>query len=250
MHKVIDGKQYKTTEYLLNVEKQMTDMMMEMFYDKKYNISQIKILELVGQFETIKKFTLSEEQKLAVVNSISNKFYIINGFPGTGKSTIVECILFVFKELDKAYGVKHRVQTNLQTLQAQGADLDFLRFLHTETDDQNIMLNTKDACEIVDSDDDEDVDCNTDADNSSQNATVYIKKCKYPESKNIAILAPTGLAYIGLQNKCMPETFNKVISGTCHRVSFIQFPKIKDILKKLSTHVVWTISPAFNHIGN
>ena len=238
IHKVIDGKQYKTTEFLLNVEKQMTDMMMELFYDKKYNIPQVKILELVSQFETIKRFTLSEEQKTAVVSSITNKFYIINGFPGTGKSTIVECILYVFKELDKAFGVKHRIATNLQTLQQQGADLDFLRFLHTETSDQDIMLNIKDTHEIEGSDEDEDdVDCNTDTDNASQNDSVYMKKCKYPESKNIAILAPTGLAYIGLQNKCMPETFNKVISGTCHRVSFIQFPKIKDILKKLSTDV-------------
>jgi len=191
INKQINGKSYKTTSFLLTLEKTLTDTMIELFYDKTFSIKETSILAIIATFEENEKIELSEQQKTAVINSIINKFYIINGLPGTGKSTIVQCILFVFRELE------------LQSLESS-LDED------VPSDDEDAELD---------------------------DPIVYMKKCKYPNAKNISIIAPTGLAYIGLQNKCdfkvdKKGLFNKAISGTCHRAMYVQYPKIHLLLNK------------------
>jgi hypothetical protein len=132
---------------------------------------------------------LGEEQIEAVIKSIQNKLYIITGFPGTGKTTIVQCILFIFDSLHADESINY----------------------YDSGDDDNIS-------DISD----------------TENDTIlpYVKINKYPEKKNIAILAPTGLAYVGIRNKCCGITdtdvdkngnYNQTISGTCHRSLFHTF---------------------------
>ena len=73
-------------------------------------------------------------------------------------------------------------------------------------------------------------------DTETQQLEIYIKdECKYVESSKISILAPTGLAYLGIKNKCETSNnnhyFNKNMSGTCHRIIykvFQNFDKEKD----------------------
>ena len=171
INKKINKRDYKSTPFLVNLEKNMTDMIMDLFYDKEYNIEESVILLLIQQFEQLENIHMTEEQIKAIKNSIISKFNIILGFPGTGKSTIVKCILFIFSTLSQS------------------------------------KKNDNDKDNDKDKDNDED-------------------KCKYPTSKNTSILGPTGLAYVGLSSKCGGNHFNKVISGTCHRIIYNQFPKI------------------------
>ncbi len=53
----------------------------------------------VGRFEKEAGFELHPKQKDAVRASIENGVHIVTGGPGTGKTTIVKCILRVFKNL-------------------------------------------------------------------------------------------------------------------------------------------------------
>lgn len=54
----------------------------------------------ISEFERINKLTMHDNQKLAVLNAIRYGVNIITGGPGTGKTTIVKCILSVFKNLN------------------------------------------------------------------------------------------------------------------------------------------------------
>lgn len=193
--KEINGKLYKTTAYLYELEKEMTDTLMNTFYQQSYNISRTTIMTHIQKFEVHVKMQLGEEQIEAVIKSIQNKLYVITGFPGTGKTTIVQCILFIFDS-----------------------------------------LHADESINYYDSGDDDNISDISDAENDT--ILPYVKINKYPEKKNIAILAPTGLAYVGIRNKCCGITdtdvdkngnYNQTISGTCHRSLFHTFKIIKEI---------------------
>lgn len=49
--------------------------------------------EEIANFEQRNKITLHEEQKNAVTGAINNGVFVITGGPGTGKTTIIKCIL-------------------------------------------------------------------------------------------------------------------------------------------------------------
>ncbi len=53
----------------------------------------------VGRFEKEAGFSLHENQKQAVKSSVENGVHVITGGPGTGKTTIVKCIVRLFKDL-------------------------------------------------------------------------------------------------------------------------------------------------------
>lgn len=50
------------------------------------------VLKSIHDFEKENKFTLADKQKEAVLTSLLNKFSIITGPPGSGKTTIISCI--------------------------------------------------------------------------------------------------------------------------------------------------------------
>jgi exodeoxyribonuclease V alpha subunit len=103
----IDGKEYKTTQFLLDTEIELTDLMMDLFYDNEYDIPNEEIENLIQTYETtysttkFKKF--EEDQKKGIIKCVKNKFSIITGFPGTGKTEIVRCILYILGKLSKKY---------------------------------------------------------------------------------------------------------------------------------------------------
>ena len=61
-------------------------------FNSKVTISDIK------EYEKNKGFTLGEEQIKAVMNSASNKLSVITGGPGTGKTTVLDCLLTIIRK--------------------------------------------------------------------------------------------------------------------------------------------------------
>lgn len=107
IQKNISGKLYKTTNFLLNMEKEITDRTLELFYEQTYDIDKEEINELINKYEIkrnkedSKFIKLEKEQRKSVIDTILNKLSIVTGPPGTGKSEIVKCINFVFEKLNK-----------------------------------------------------------------------------------------------------------------------------------------------------
>ena len=99
----IDGKEYKTTKFLLELEKKTTDLMMDLFYDLEYDVPIEEINALIETYETKNNKIFEEDQKNGIIRSIKNKLSIITGFPGTGKTEIVKCILFILSKIAEKY---------------------------------------------------------------------------------------------------------------------------------------------------
>ncbi|MCL2862119.1 MAG: AAA family ATPase [Firmicutes bacterium] len=59
--------------------------------------------KLIEEFERAEKITLHETQKEAVKSATTSGVSVITGGPGTGKTTIIKCILRVLDSLNKSY---------------------------------------------------------------------------------------------------------------------------------------------------
>ena len=85
-------KNYQTeksiAEKLLRIQAEASDFRVDVAYE-------------VGRFEAEAGFCLHENQVSAVKAAIENGVQIVTGGPGTGKTTIVKCILKLFKDLNQ-----------------------------------------------------------------------------------------------------------------------------------------------------
>lgn len=53
------------------------------------------ISDIIARFQTLNGIVLHDAQREAVINAVNNGASVITGGPGTGKTTIINCILFV-----------------------------------------------------------------------------------------------------------------------------------------------------------
>lgn len=199
---VIDGKEYKTTQYLLDLEHSMTDMTMDLFYDKSYDIPKDDIISEIHNFElerqkvlNKKTYALEPEQKESVIKSIQNKLSIITGYPGTGKTEIVCCITYVLNKFYKKYCIPIAVHCDTGNIDPNNP---FSAYTFTEGTD-------------------------TEMDTDSENMDLE----KYVDPKTIGLIAPTGLAGLNLQKSIVKSHYNEQISGTCHKIIYNIFQNIK-----------------------
>ena len=196
---------YKTTEYLMNYEKRATDMTIDLFYDKCYNIPTAKIEEFIAIYQEKKRielnnptFTLEMEQKRSVINTVQNKLSIITGPPGTGKTEILKCINFVLHAL---YEVKQCLDDDTTTTET-GSENEFEHEFDWENDD----VHEADYIDYTSDDENglgDDEEANT-----------------FVDPKTIALIAPTGLAYVNMMRAQKAKHYNINISGTCHRILY------------------------------
>lgn len=61
------------------------------------NIKKLKLDDEIKHFEEKNNMVFHEEQKNAIVNAINNGVSVITGGPGTGKTTIIKCIIEILK---------------------------------------------------------------------------------------------------------------------------------------------------------
>jgi len=124
--KYIDGNQYITTQYLYDYEKNLSSTLIDLYSDKQTDIDVDSIDDLILSFEEYKsntedfkkknpgkKYYLDSEQKTAVKNTLTNCLSLITGFPGTGKSSIIECILYILNIINPENNVSIMSPTGL-----------------------------------------------------------------------------------------------------------------------------------------
>jgi ATP-dependent exoDNAse (exonuclease V) alpha subunit len=116
--KQIDGKRYITTPYLLKYEKSLGDTMISLYHEMPFQeriISDEEIEYYIRMFENDgdNRTILKENQRIAVKKAFKYQFVVITGFPGTGKTTILECIIFIRNELGLSKNISLSAPTGL-----------------------------------------------------------------------------------------------------------------------------------------
>ncbi len=95
----IDGEEVVALSQYYKMEKVLADTLLLLDADsgdEEYNID-----EDIRMYETIGKISMHEQQKEAVRNAINHSISVITGGPGTGKTTIVKCILQILRSMGK-----------------------------------------------------------------------------------------------------------------------------------------------------
>ena len=91
-------------------------VMLKQFYFMEQNVAQkLNIINIsktqqsldiereIAEFERVNKITLHEDQKNAVRKAVTEQVCVITGGPGTGKTTIVKCILQILKNITSRF---------------------------------------------------------------------------------------------------------------------------------------------------
>lgn len=68
-----------------------------------YLFNKIEATTEIAEFEKQNKITLHQKQKQAIQKSINSGFSVITGGPGTGKTTIVKCLIYLLKLQNKKF---------------------------------------------------------------------------------------------------------------------------------------------------
>ena len=217
--KSINGKIYVTTQYLYNFEQNLTEKLIDMYLNETTHFDPNIIDLYTTEFEIYmseqktKPFNLDSEQKQAVKNMLSNKFSVVTGFPGTGKTSIIQCVLFIIKSIDdKPFITSYSDNYNIDTDD-------------TDSDNNTITNDPIDSAIDIDTDTDDDTNVNDEAIeiNTETNTTLFY-------NEDVCVMSPTGIAYMNIKKKCLYNEvtlFNPKISGTCHKILYNTFPYIQ-----------------------
>ena len=94
------GKDYVYLSGMYYAEKRIAEKLTEMVKQSSRIKNLDKLIDKVSEKESI---VLSDEQKLAIETAINSNVTIITGGPGTGKTTIIKCIIDILKEKKYSY---------------------------------------------------------------------------------------------------------------------------------------------------
>lgn len=95
----ISGENVVALSQYYKIEKVLADSLILLNSDTE-NVN-MDISDDIKMYETINHITMHEHQKMAVNIAINNGVSVITGGPGTGKTTIVKCILQILKAMGK-----------------------------------------------------------------------------------------------------------------------------------------------------
>ena len=113
LKKYINNKWYITTKHLLDKEKNMTDLMITLFIehsDKKIDDTVLLNYEkMIHSYENQRSkqltkenpFKFNKEQTNTIIHALTNKLSILTGPPGSGKTDLLQCVLYINEKLYK-----------------------------------------------------------------------------------------------------------------------------------------------------
>ena len=102
-------EEYISTKYLFELEVSLTEDIKKINnYNKEELIDKEEIEELIKKYEKQtskknKKFKFDNKQKEAILNIFNYNFSILTGPPGSGKTDIVKCILYIKRNYEDNY---------------------------------------------------------------------------------------------------------------------------------------------------
>jgi exodeoxyribonuclease V alpha subunit len=114
--KTINGVEYYTTLLLMNIERELSDLMVGLFHERPISlgISEENIDRLIREFENEPgRFTLNHQQRAAVKHCLRNRLCTVIGYPGTGKSTIMECLFYIRARINKLDNISISAPTGI-----------------------------------------------------------------------------------------------------------------------------------------
>jgi energy-coupling factor transporter ATP-binding protein EcfA2 len=97
--KVINGETYYTTPYFNKIENNITDFFFEQYINSEVEIYR-DLSDLIDQYQTEHNILFTEKQKECIDKCVKNNFVLICGYPGTGKTTIVGCVIWILSTLN------------------------------------------------------------------------------------------------------------------------------------------------------
>lgn len=69
-------------------------------------VAQSKVDNMIDEYEKMKGFKLADKQREGIKRSSINQFSIISGPPGSGKTTLIDCICYIFQNSKKRVNIK------------------------------------------------------------------------------------------------------------------------------------------------
>ncbi|MFZ7132201.1 MAG: ATP-dependent RecD-like DNA helicase [Eubacteriales bacterium] len=96
---MVDEKRVYYPMSLFKAEENVANRIV-MLNNYSHEQERIDVLGIIDKFQSESNIILDEIQVEAIMASIQNGVVIITGGPGTGKTTIINCILNIFKRLD------------------------------------------------------------------------------------------------------------------------------------------------------
>ena len=69
-------------------------------------VAQSKVDNMIDEYEKMKGFKLADKQREGIRRSSINQFSIISGPPGSGKTTLIDCICYIFQNSKKHVNIK------------------------------------------------------------------------------------------------------------------------------------------------
>lgn len=92
----INNNHYTTLTIFHDMEVELGDLLLDLYYNK-INVFSKNIDSYLNSYQKSNDIKLTKQQVKAIENTIKNKFSIICGLPGTGKSTITKVIVDYFE---------------------------------------------------------------------------------------------------------------------------------------------------------
>ena len=106
VQKTINKEVLITLPYFAELEEKAAQSILRNLTKRCKNFSEVEIVPLIQEFEevTTKKvgfpYKLAKEQKEGVVTLLTNNFAILTGGPGTGKTTVLNCVAYIIKKIN------------------------------------------------------------------------------------------------------------------------------------------------------
>lgn len=91
------GRDYVALSQLYNLEKSSATKLVQL--KSEFTPIHVDIDADIAEYERVNKITLNDTQKKAVKTAVSSGVMVITGGPGTGKTTIIKCIITILRKL-------------------------------------------------------------------------------------------------------------------------------------------------------